>query len=74
MRVASHKQYWIEVRGFEGHMVAARSAGAARYADYRAYVDAGYGRDISFRDFLGRIEAFHHHGPAPSPTLREVDR
>lgn len=57
------KQYWIEVRGHDGHMVVAKSAGAARYATYRAWVEA-FGRRLSFKEFLERIEAFHHHGPA----------
>lgn len=57
------KRYFIEVRGFEGHYVVARSAGAARYKDFRAWREAGFGQRLTFRDFLDRIVTFHHHGP-----------
>ena len=72
------KRYYIEVRGFDGHYVEAETAGKARYRDFIAYEDAGYGivrgerrtRSERFREFLARIEVFHHHGaicPTPPP-------
>ena len=60
------KRYWIEVRGFDGHEVKAATAGKARYATYRAWCEAGFDRTVSgrvnFKDFLSRIETFHHLG------------
>ena len=67
----SLKRYWIAVRGHDGHEVVAASAGAARWAEYRAWREAGFARSwprtISFIDFLtGQIETFHHLGdPRP---------
>ena len=58
------KRYWIARVGFDGHEVTAPSAGAARYSTYRAWREAGYGRSVSFGDFLKRIETFHHLGRA----------
>lgn len=74
----SERQYWIEVEGFDGHMVLARSAGAARWKDFLAYEDAGFGRygrdhctqSERFKRFLARTVC-HAHGLAPTPPEAE---
>jgi hypothetical protein len=59
------KRYSIQVRGFDACMVEAKTAGAARWKNYVAWRDAGYGRHVSFGDFLkSEIETFYHHGRA----------
>lgn len=56
-------RYYIEVRGFDGHVVEAETASKARYADFKAWKEAGYGRRYSFGEFLKtQIETFLHLG------------
>lgn len=64
------KRYFIQIRGFDGRHVTAESAGAARYAEYKAWREAGYDRsrlhgNIDFGQFLKEhVETFHHLGRA----------
>lgn len=65
---ATLKRYSIRVRGFDAHEVVARTPSEARYKNFLAYDDAGYGprgsKTLRFWDFVNRIEAFHHLGAA----------
>lgn len=72
----SKKRYFIQVRGFDGHVVTAESAGQARYREFKAWKEAGYGRrgmwgEWSFIEFVQElIETFHHRGPPPQTPPR----
>lgn len=71
------KRYFIQVKGFDGRMVEAETAGKARYAEYKAWREAGFGRlytgTLPFLLFVrNHIETFHHHGrvyPALPPKI-----
>jgi hypothetical protein len=66
------KTYFIQVRGFDGCSFQAATASKARWSCFQAYDEAGYGhlgiryehrsQSQRFREFLNRIETFHHHG------------
>lgn len=61
------KRYYIQVKGFDGHFVEAETAGKAKYAEFKAWKEAGYGRHWNFTSFFSSaIETFHHHGRVKS--------
>jgi hypothetical protein len=44
------RRYAVRIEGFDAEYLTAASAGAARYATFKAYREAGY--RATFRDFL----------------------
>jgi hypothetical protein len=57
----------ITISGFDPARFKAPSAGAARYAAFKAWKEAGYGRGWSFGDFLHNCTTLHM-GRAPEAS------
>ena len=63
-----NRRYSIIVDGFDGVTFVASSAGAARYAAWKAFRDAGYGHRWSFSDFLRATTTLHMGASSSSPA------
>jgi hypothetical protein len=57
--MSARHRYLITIRGFDGMSYVAETASKARYKCYCAWCEAGFGRHVSFLEFLRKVSTLH---------------